>query len=133
MSECTCDTFVSCTRVVLDLYAAIDAGKARSAVALFADDAVFETTKQRSEGLEAVASFLAAREDDTEKRTLHVLTNLRHDTKSNATVELDALLLVYGPGREETSPPWVLEHALSTRHVLRRANERWLIQERVPG
>lgn len=133
MSEATFETVQSCTKVVLDLYAAIDAGNARSAVRLFAEDAVFETTKQRAEGLAAVSSFLGAREDDRDKRTIHALTNLRHTVTSRTQIEVEALMLVYGPGRGDEAPPWVLEHAVPARHVLRRVDDTWLIAERVPA
>ena len=130
MSECGCASLRDCTDVVLDLYAAIDAGRARSAMALFADEPVFETTRQRAEGRDAVSAFLAAREDDTARRTLHVLTNLRHDS-AGATARLDALLLVYGPGPD--GQPWVLEHAGPARHELVQTDDGWLIAQRAPG
>lgn len=120
-------------RVVLDVYTAIDAGRARSAAGWFTEDAVFETSASRAEGLEAVKTLLAAREANTERRTMHVLSNIRGSRTSVGDAEIEGVLFVYVPGAAESGPPWVLQHVAPARHVLRSVDGRWLLAARVPG
>jgi hypothetical protein len=129
----TNDLSDAAVRTVLDVYAAIDAGRARSAGDWFTGDAVFETSTSRAKGLEAVKAFLAAREADTERRTLHVLSNIRASRTSAGDAEIDGVLFVYVPGTAEPGPPWVLQHVAPVHHVLRSVDDRWLLAARVPG
>lgn len=118
-------------RLVLDMYAAIDAGRARSVGGWFTEDAVFETSAMRAEGLSAIQGFLGAREDDRSRRTLHILNNVRGSRTGGAEVEITGLLFVYVPA--DGPSPWVLQHVAPARHVLRWAEDRWAIAVREPG
>jgi hypothetical protein len=124
------DAVHACVEIVHTLYADIDAGRASDAAVLFTHHAIFEAPTARHEGIGAIAGFLAARQANTERRSLHVLANLRATQLRDDVVAINALTMVYVPGPDD-GPLWVIQGAANVRHVLRRVEHRWLIAARL--
>lgn len=121
------------TNVVLALYGAIDAGEASSAAPLFTQDAVWQTTARRAEGIEAIAQFLGDREADRERRTIHAVSNIRTSSTEEDHLEIDVLLTVYTPTPSGQSPSWAVEFVGGVTHVLRLDDGEWRIASRTPS
>ena len=121
------------TDVVLALYGAIDAGEATRAVPLFTEDAVWETSARRAEGIEAIAQFLGDREADRERRTIHAVSNIRTSATEDDHLEIGVLLTVYTPSPSGASPSWAIDFVGGATHVLRLEVGRWRIASRRPS
>ena len=113
--------------VVLGLYEAIDAGRATAALDLFTTDAVFEGPDGVRRGAAEIADFLAAREANTERRTVHVYANVDTRQLDDRDVEVRGVMLIHTPDR---AGDWQLERLTRVRHVVRTADGTTLIVER---
>jgi ketosteroid isomerase-like protein len=113
--------------VVLAYHRAIDTGRATAGVELFTDDATFQAKGIELVGREAIGGFLADRESQTDRHTVHVVANVSVVRAESDEIELSALVLLHvrhADGR------YVLERVLDTTHVLTRGPSGWQIHRR---
>lgn len=108
-----------CRALLLDFLAAIDRGQATAALDLFTPDAVFDARGTALHGHDEIGRFLAARERETDRHTVHVISNdvvRRHDDHELA---LSALLALYERQSDgiyqldrilDTAQTWPLDH-----------------------
>lgn len=84
-----------CHTVLIDFLAAIDHGHATTAVDLFTDDASFAAGGQQLHGRDAISRFLAEREAEIERHTVHLVANEVSRQVTDSEVELDALIVLF--------------------------------------
>lgn len=113
--------------VVLAYHRAIDTGHATDGLELFTADATFQAKGMELVGREAISGFLADRESQTERHTVHVVANVSVLREESDEVELSALVLLHvrhADGR------YVLERVLDTTHVVTRGSSGWQVHRR---
>lgn len=113
--------------VVLAYHRAIDTGRALEAVGLFSDDAVFQAKGVELVGRDAITGFLADRQAQTGRHTVHVVANVSVVREDRDEVELRAFILLHvvqPDGRYD------LERVLDTTHVIGRSAAGWRVQRR---
>ena len=113
--------------VVLGLYEAIDSGRATAALELFTPDAVFEGPGGVLEGTGEISAFLTARERRTERRTVHVLTNVVARRLDERDIEVRGVMMIHTP---DAAGDWHMERLLRVRHVVRTVEGTVLIVAR---
>ena len=115
-----------CRTVLLEFLAAIDEGRATEAVPLFTEDAEFDARGQALHGRGPIGEFLADREAETHRQTLHVLAN-ETARLEGATIVLRATLMLYERG---PSGSYSLERVLATTQTFRSHQGTWRIEQR---
>lgn len=113
--------------VVLAYHRAIDTGRATDGLDLFTEDAVFQAKGRELVGREAIGGFLADRESQTDRHTVHVVANVSVVREGSDEIELNALVLLHvrhADGR------YVLERVLDTTHVVTRSSSGWQVHRR---
>jgi len=121
------DAVSACRGVLIDFLAAIDRGRATDALDLFTSDASFAARGSQLHGREAIAAFLADREAQTHRHTVHVVANDTVRERTDEQLTLTALLLLYeraGDGSFE------LDRVLNTTQTFRRGPDGWRIAHR---
>ncbi len=114
---------VGCHTVLIDFLAAIDHGHATTAVDLFTDDASFAARGQQLQGRDAISWFLAEREAETERHTVHVVANEVARQITDNRVELDALIVLLV--RQPTG--YSIDRILDTTQVFSWTEAGWRI------
>ena len=107
----------------------IDHGRAGSVADLYTEDARVLGIGALKEGRAAIGAWAAEREAMTDRRSRHVLGNLRLQAVSSDTVRGTVVLTLYrhdGAGDGSASPFLIGEY----EDVLRRSADRWLFAER---
>lgn len=117
----------ACHEALVALLAAIDHGHATTAIDLFTEDASMQARGQQLRGHTEIAGFLAEREADTDRRTVHVLANETARQPSDNEIEIDALLvlLVHDP-----AGTYAIDRVLDTSQRMRRTARGWKIDYR---
>jgi len=113
--------------VVLAYHRAIDTGRATAGVELFTDDAIFQAKGVELVGREAIGSFLADRESQTDRHTVHVVANVSVVRAESDEIELSALVLLHV---RHADGSYVLERVLDTTHVVTRGSSGWRVHRR---
>lgn len=116
-----------CRALLIDFLAAIDQGRATDALELFTPDALFDARGTTLRGHEEIANFLAAREGETQRHTVHVITNdavRRHDDHD---LELTALLILY---ERQIDGTYRLDRILNTTQTFQHLPSGWRISSR---
>ncbi|MGC4897489.1 nuclear transport factor 2 family protein [Micromonospora sp. DT31] len=99
---------------VLTYHRHIDAGTASAGIDCFTEDATFEARGERLQGKAEIAGFLAHRQGQTDRHTVHTITNpLVTGTAERAVVTAFVLLHVRQPDAS-----YRLERVLDTVHEL---------------
>lgn len=114
--------------VVLAYHRAIDTGRATAGIELFTDDAIFQAKGIELVGRDAIGGFLADRESQTDRHTVHVVANVSVVRAERDEIELSALVLLHvrhADGR------YVLERVLDTTHVVTRGPSGWQVHRRL--
>lgn len=121
------DPAAACRATLVDFHGAVDHGRASEALDLFTEDASIDVAGQRIEGREQIAAFLAGRQAQTDRQTVHVFTNdvVREQTADQLT--LTALLQLW-EGTSDGS--FALGRIVHTTQTFRRGPDRWRIAER---
>ncbi len=114
--------------VVLAYHRAIDDGRASEGIALFTDDAVFQAKGMHLVGRDAIAGFLNERQYQTERHTVHVVTNVRVTRGQPNEIELSALVLLHV---RQADGRYDLERVLDTTHVMTRSAAGWRVHRRL--
>ena len=114
--------------VVVAYHRNIDLGRASAGIDLFEPDAVFQARGLELVGREAIAGFLADREAQRDRHTVHVLANQVVRQVSTDEIEVLALVLLHV---RQPDGSYTLERALDTTHVVRRGPAGWLIHQRL--
>ncbi len=112
---------------VLAYHRAIDTGRATAGIEFFTDDAIFQAKGIELVGREAIGGFLAARESQTDRHTVHVMANVSVVRAEADEIELSALILLHvrhADGR------YVLERVLDTTHIVTRGSSGWRVHRR---
>lgn len=117
----------ACHDTLVAFFTAIDRGRASSAIDCFTDDATMNARGQQLNGRGEIAASLAEREADTERRTVHVLTNETSRQNPDGTVELDALLVLLV---SDATGAYAIDRVLITTQSLRRTPDGWKIASR---
>jgi hypothetical protein len=94
----------ACEALFHAFHGLIDDGRARAAIDLFVDEAVFELRGEEHRGRDAILRFLTAREARADRRTRHAGTNFRFRLTSENTATASALLIVFAAHDDETPP-----------------------------
>lgn len=122
------DAGAACRAVLIDFHAAVDHGRATDALDLFTDDASVDVAGQRMEGREQIASFLARRQAQTDRHTVHVIANdvVREQTADRLV--LTAKLQLYERAADGS---FALQRIVDTTQTFRLQPDGWRIAERV--
>jgi uncharacterized protein (TIGR02246 family) len=117
----------ACRATLIDFLAAIDHGHATAALDLFTDDASFAARGQQLRGHEAIAAFLHEREAETERHTVHVVTNDVLRSATDDEIVLSATLLLH---ERDSAGRYAIQRVLDTTQTFSRDRDRWRICER---
>jgi ketosteroid isomerase-like protein len=117
----------ACRATLIDFLAAIDHGHATTALDLFTDDASFAARGQQLHGHEAIGAFLDEREAETERHTVHVVTNDVLRSASDDEIVLSAMLLLH---ERDSDGRYAIQRVLDTTQTFRRDRDRWRIRDR---
>nr|WP_243743706.1 nuclear transport factor 2 family protein [Pseudonocardia dioxanivorans] len=117
----------ACSDLVVSYHRAIDTGRATDGISAFAPEAEFTAKGRVMRGHDEILDFLADRERQVDRQTVHVIANEKVLDAIEERVELGALILLYvrGPAGD-----YVLERVLETRHTFGEFNGTWLITRR---
>jgi ketosteroid isomerase-like protein len=121
------DGVAACRATLIDFLAAIDRGQATAALDLFTDDASFAARDQQVHGRDAIFAFLQERETETDRHTVHVLTNDVVRSAGDDELVLTATLLLHERGSDGR---FALHRVLDTSQTFRRDRDRWRIRDR---
>lgn len=113
--------------VVLAYHRAIDTGRATAGIQFFTDDAIFQAKGMELVGREAIGGFLADRQSQTDRHTVHVVANSSVVRAEPDEIELSALVLLHV---RHTDGRYVLERVLDTTHVVTRGPDGWRVHRR---
>lgn len=118
----------ACHAVLVDFLAAIDHGHATTALGLFTADAAFTARGQQLQGRDAIRGFLAERETETHRPTVHIVANetTRTDDTHEAVI-LDAILVLLV--LDETGQ-YVIDRVLDTTQQFAPTPAGWQITRR---
>lgn len=103
-------------------------GAGHDALELFTSDAVFDPCGTRLRGHDEIARFLAAREDEAERHTVHVITNDAIRRQDDSEHEWTALLTFYERRSDGT---YQLDRILATAQTFQRLPSGWRISSRI--
>ncbi len=106
----------------------IDRGQATKALDLVADDADFTIRGQRMRGRAEVGEFLAWREQQADRKTLHLIASPIVTRGRDGEVQVEALLAMHS---RDGGGVLRLDNALEITHTLVQANGVWQIRDRV--
>jgi len=106
---------------------AVDHGEATQALDLFTDDASFAARGQQLHGHVAIAAFLREREAETDRHTVHVVTNDVVRSAGDDEIVLSATLLLH---ERDSDGRYAIHRVLHTTQTLRRDRDRWRIRDR---
>lgn len=118
---------MACRATLVDFLAAIDRSRASDALELFTDDASFAARGQQLQGRPAIARFLHERQAETDRHTVHVLSNEIVRSATADQVELTATLLLH---EREPDGHYAIHRALDTTQTFLRHHDRWRIHTR---
>ncbi|SDT07742.1 SnoaL-like domain-containing protein [Brevibacterium sandarakinum] len=116
-----------CRTLLIDFLTAIDQGRATDALELFTPDAVFDARGTTLRGHDGIADFLAAREGETERHTVHVIVNDAVRRHEDREIELTALLMLY---ERQSDGTYRLDRILDTAQTFQRLSSGWRISAR---
>lgn len=85
----------ACQQLFTDFHCYIDDGHATLAADLFTPNAVFEARGTEHQGIDAIASFLQAREANTSRQTRHLGTDFRFRSDGPSAAQGTARLLLF--------------------------------------
>ena len=118
----------ACHAVLVEFLAAIDHGHASTALDLFTEDASFTARGQELRGREPISRFLAEREAETDRQTIHLIANETaptNDTREPVTLDAVLVLLVRnGAGQ------YVIDRVLDTTQQFMPTPAGWRITRR---
>lgn len=120
----------SARATVVAYHAAIDRGRASSALPLFTEDARFEAKGTVLRGHREIGEFLHGREAQRDRHTVHVLANETAEQPNPDEVELSAFILLHV---RRLDGDYALDRVLDTVHRVRRTTEGWQIAVRTSG
>ncbi|MGI8622920.1 MAG: nuclear transport factor 2 family protein [Solirubrobacteraceae bacterium] len=121
------DDAARCRAVLVDFLAAIDHGRATEAVQLFTDDARLTARGERLQGRAAIAGFLAEREAETGRQTVHVIANEITRRLDADHLQLEAVLVLHVRAPDGGYP---VERILDTTQTFRHTDAGWQISDR---
>ena len=120
-----------CWALVADYHRDIDQGRAAAGIGAFADDAQFQAHGRVFRGKPEILGFLAAREANTGRQTVHVLANQtligQGEESDGSRLELRAIVLLHVRQPDGT---YVLDRVLDTVHQFRCSDGEWRITRR---
>lgn len=116
-----------CRAVLIELLAAIDHGRATEALGLFTDDASLTARGEQLQGLEAISSFLAQRQAETHRQTVHVIANEIIQQTDDQLLELRATLVLHV---RQPDNSYLIERVLESTQTFRATNVGWRISQR---
>lgn len=105
----------------------IDRGQATKALDLVADDADFTIRGQRMRGRAEVGEFLTWREQQTDRKTLHLIQHPVMSRGPGAEVRVDAVLAMHS---RDDAGTLRLDNAFEITHTLVPADGGWRIRDR---
>lgn len=105
----------------------IDRGEATKALSLVAEDADFTIRGQRMRGVDEVAEFLAWREQQTDRKTLHLIESPVIAREQDGAITVEAVLAMHA---SDDGGVLHLTGAFEIAHTLVRATDRWQIRDR---
>ncbi|WP_433566704.1 nuclear transport factor 2 family protein [Nocardia sp. CA-151230] len=114
-----------CSALLHQMYECVDGGRAEEALALFSPDAVFQTPLRVNRGTEEVRAALEKRGAQHDRRTRHVVTNVRMWASDADEVQLTGTLLLFVLSDPDPLVPSRIAQLQDT-FVLRGG--RWLIK-----
>ncbi|MHA4854295.1 nuclear transport factor 2 family protein [Rhodococcus sp. MSC1_016] len=84
-----------CRALLHRMYEFVDGGRAEEAIGLFSADAVFQTPTRTNRGTEEIQAALAKRQAQRDRRTRHVVTNLRLWSERDGSVRSTGTLVLF--------------------------------------
>jgi hypothetical protein len=90
-----CDARAACEQLIARYHRLIDVGAASEAAALFDADALLEVAGTGLRGTPQIAQALAARQSNTERRTLHALVGFDFEQADEDRAAASGALLVF--------------------------------------
>ncbi len=125
------DELAACARVLDALYAAIDDGDGRRAVAAMEPEVVFATSFLTTSGRVAVAAFVVDHAAGRDRRIRHALTDLRGVWTGSDEAQVDGRLLLHSRDPGAGAARWRFEREVAAGHAMRRtADGGWRLRER---
>lgn len=121
------ESAVDCLQSIVAYHGDIDRGRAIQGIRYFADHARFQARGQNLTGREAILGFLANREANTARRTLHLISNPVTTFEGDDALSIAAVVVLYAM---DESNVYVMENVLDTVHRFTRSNDGWLIVDR---
>lgn len=116
-----------CRATLIDFLATIDHGQATAALDLFTHDASFAARGRQLHGHQEISAFLREREAETDRHTVHVVTNDVVRSANDDEVVLSAMLLLHERGSDGR---YAIHRVLDTTQTFRRDRDRWRIRDR---
>lgn len=120
-------TVAAARAVVVAYHAAIDRGRATQGLSLFTEDAEFEAKGTILRGRAEIERFLADRETERDRHTVHVITSEAVRRADPNEIDLSAFVLLYV---RRPDGEYALDRVLDTVHLLRRTPEGWRVARR---
>ena len=118
---------LDCLQSIVSYHGDIDRGRATQGIRYFAEDASFQARGRNLAGREAILGFLADREANTARRTLHVISNPVTTFDGDDALSIAAMIVLYAM---DESGAYVVENVLDTVHRFVRSAAGWLIVDR---
>lgn len=121
------ETLAECLEIITAYHGDIDRGRASAGLDHFTEKAVFEVHGRRLEGRTAIAAFLVDREAQTDRQTVHVVTNAILQNHDDMRPVVSALIMVY---LRSPDGSYSLVRILDTIHHMIRSDGDLLIETR---
>lgn len=116
-----------CRAVLIGFLSAIDHGRATEGLGVFTDDACLTARGERLQGHEAIKRFLAQREAETHRHTVHVIANDTIQQTDGQLLELRTTLILHVRQPDGT---YCIEGILESTQTFRRTDAGWRINHR---
>ena len=128
MSSADIAARLACEDLMIQSYRLVDDGRASGATELFTQDGRFAITNSVDiKGKESLSRFFSSREDDTERKTRHFLTNLAFSSSSAGEASIRATLILFVLSGSDPTTPNALADVEDT---YRMEHGRWRIATR---
>jgi SnoaL-like domain len=120
---------LACQDLIIDSYERADAGHRRGMAELFEQDGSLTLDDAAVTGRETIREVLAARDADPDRRTMHVVANLKFDQLAEARIQVRYALIVFVLS-VSGSGAFVPNSLASVQDVLVRRGDRWRLHSR---
>jgi hypothetical protein len=128
MSSADIAARLACQDLMIQSYRLVDNGRASGATELFTEDGRFAIAGSVDiNGKESLTRFFSTREDDTERKTRHCLTNLAFSSSSAGEASIRATLILFVLSGSDPTTPNALADVEDT---YRMEGGRWRIAAR---